>query len=74
MGASAKKEVKELVNVLLRAGWTDDGGRKHRKLVYKNGRKLIVSTSPSDWRTVHNLRSQARRIERLHRPDRMERH
>jgi hypothetical protein len=40
----------------------DTTGSNHYRIVLSNGRKLIVSNSPSDRRWESNMRREARRL------------
>ena len=55
------KDVESLVRLLLREGWCFHRGRKHGRLTPPSGCSFVtVSCSPSDRRTLLNLRSQVR--------------
>lgn len=58
---SKNKEIQKLVSHQLRQGWHYEPGKKHDKLIAPNGRKAPIPFTPSDWRAVHNFRSQLRR-------------
>jgi hypothetical protein len=61
------REVRTFVRDLLRGGrWevAPSGRTGHLKLRHcATGRTLPVQGSPSDWRSLRNLRAQVRRIE-----------
>jgi hypothetical protein len=42
-------------------------GGNHRRVRFSNGAVLFCSATPSDWRVQTKIRSQARRILRMHR-------
>lgn len=55
------KDTNRLVAELVGVGWAFHHGRKHDKLVSPTGGLIIVSRTPSDWRTLRNLRSEVKK-------------
>jgi hypothetical protein len=62
MRYSACKECQPFIAALVKAGWRFSHGGKHDKLYSPAGKLLVVSRSPSDWRTLRNLRAEYRRL------------
>ncbi len=64
MRFSSDKDVNRLVCELVREGWQYRRGGKHAKLISPEATGfLIISGSPSDHRTIHNMRRDVRRIQ-----------
>lgn len=63
MHYSSSKDCQTFIRCLVKAGWRFSRGGKHNKLYSPSGRLLVISRSPSDWRTLHNLRAECRRLE-----------
>lgn len=57
------KELDELVEAAWEAGWwCERAGNKHVKCYPPSDSRMVpVPSTPSDWRTVRNKRSQLRR-------------
>jgi predicted RNA binding protein YcfA (HicA-like mRNA interferase family) len=62
MRYSTSKDCQQFITALVRAGWQFYRRGKHGKLVSPEGKLLVVSQSPSDWRTLRNLRAEFRRL------------
>lgn len=56
-------EVRALVDQAIEHGCQLLGydGRGHPRLLLPNGRKTSIPSSPSDWRSLRNVRSRLRR-------------
>lgn len=64
MRFSSDKDVNRLVCQLVREGWLYRRGRKHGKLISPEATgSLTIPGSPSDHRTIHNMRRDVRRIQ-----------
>lgn len=61
-----RKEVKDILRQVADRGWVFDGytGSCHVRLRHSSGRFVIISNTPSDYRSVLNLQREMRRIER----------
>lgn len=64
---SVKKDIKKLIRELEKRGWKRIKAGKHIKLEYINGRKIVLSSSPSCIYAAENIRADADRIEWEHR-------
>lgn len=69
LGGSVKKyctnkDVQKLVRQMVVGGWCFVNKRKHGVLIDPLGRKLIIPSSPSDYRSYYNLRSMVRSYHR----------
>ncbi len=57
----SNKEINKLICSLVRQGWSFHRGSKHGRITHPRGRPtLTVAMSPSDSRSLHNLRSDLR--------------
>jgi len=56
------KEIHKLVKEKVSKGWYFKKGKKHGVLIAPIGKKLIIPTSPSDYRAYYNLRSTIRSL------------
>ena len=57
------KDMNKYIKSLIKSGKCDyQQGRKHSKLVFTNGRKLAVSSSPSDCRAFENFKCDVKYI------------
>ena len=62
---SVKTEIKKLLREVQLEGWLVTKGRKHYRLMPPGGGPMIfVSATPSDQRTLANVRSQIKRYSR----------
>jgi hypothetical protein len=62
MANDTKKKINELIRWLRGRGWTADQGRKHWKLRSPDGATVLsLPVTPSDYRTMHNVRRDFRR-------------
>jgi hypothetical protein len=60
------KNVAEIVREVTLHGWAIEKGRNHFKLRPPSGAQMVVvSNTPSDWRTVANTIARVRRIDPL---------
>lgn len=61
------KDTNKLVRALVQQGWHYVRRRKHGCLITPDRQhSVVVSTSPSDWRNLYNLRRDIRHVsERL---------
>ena len=61
-----RKEVRDLLRETQDRGWRFDGytGSCHVKIRHVSGRFVIISNTPSDYRSALNLQREMRRIER----------
>lgn len=63
MKFSRDKDVNRLVSQLIREGWRYRRGGKHGKLSSPDATGfLTISASPSDHRTLHNMRRDVRKL------------
>lgn len=61
MKYSSNKEIDHLIRKLLREGWEFRRGTKHGRLTHPSGWPTVtVAKSPSDWRSLRNLRRDLR--------------
>lgn len=59
---SSDKDINRLVRNLIADGWRFKWGSKHGKLLTPNGAGfVIISSTPSDHRTLRNLQRDLRR-------------
>jgi hypothetical protein len=65
MRYSSDKDVDRLIRRLVRDGWHFREGAKHGRLSPpEGGPSMVVAKSPSDWRSIYNVRRDLRRIMR----------
>lgn len=57
------KKINALVKELCSLGWGYRKGKKHGKLIAPDGRKLVVPSTPSDWRAHLNFRRDVRSLQ-----------
>lgn len=63
MKFNRNKDVNRLVSRLVREGWLYRRGGKHGKLFAPEATGfLTISASPSDHRTLHNMRRDVRKL------------
>ena len=61
-----RKDVRQLLDGLKPLGWTwAPTGSGHVKLTAPNGDIVFVPSTPSDWRSMRNVRAQIRRVSAL---------
>lgn len=61
MKYSSNKEINQQVRKLMKAGWQFHKGRKHGRLTPPGGGgSITISSSPSDYRAIHNFRRDIR--------------
>lgn len=64
---SHRKEMKKLCRSLKKRGWTIGQTRnQHVKLIAPWGETIFAASSPSDYRSIKNLRALIRRKRRNH--------
>lgn len=63
MRYSRDKQINSLVKELLASGWSLVRGRKHTKLRSPSGKLVVISSSPSDYRTYKATLADIRRAE-----------
>lgn len=66
MRYSTDKDCHALIVGLVSSGWTYLPKGRHGKLRAPGGGMLVFSRTPSDWRTVRNLRRDLRYLVREH--------
>lgn len=59
---STDKDIARMVSELVSEGWIFARGRKHGKLTAPNGSKIIVSVSPSCYRSAKNFKAEIKRM------------
>jgi hypothetical protein len=65
-----KRDLHQLLAQARNRGWTIDHTRNgHWRLRGQNGDLLFTGSSPSDWRSIRNLRSDIMRAERRRGPE-----
>lgn len=63
MRYSKCKEIDSVVKNLIRQGWSFSRGRKHGRLKHPaGGTRLIVPSTPSDWRANLNFQRDLRHL------------
>jgi hypothetical protein len=60
---SCDKDLDALVRKMIRKGWTYRRRSRHGCLSSPHGGRVMVSCTPSDRRTLVNLRAQIRRVD-----------
>ena len=59
---SADKMIHQDVKELLKEGWEITRTKKHKFLTAPNGKKILISGTPSDYRARLNFRRDCRNI------------
>ncbi|MFL0808000.1 MAG: hypothetical protein K6L60_12005 [Oceanobacter sp.] len=67
MKYSSDKDVNHMVLGLVREGWGFVCGKKHNRLISPfNGKALIFSKSPSDFRAIRNMKRDIKKLNETH--------
>lgn len=63
MNRELVRRLDELLEFVCQAeGWRREQGKnRHHKIIGPDGQLVICSTTPSDWRTLENIRQNLRR-------------
>lgn len=59
---SSNKDINKLVNTLIKRGWFVRDGKKHASIISPEGRKVIIPSTPSDWRAFYNFNRYVKNI------------
>lgn len=59
--SSAQKDLRALLDQAEQQGFTVTKQRRHYRITCPSGQPIFSSFTPSDWRSLRNLRSQLRR-------------
>lgn len=61
----ANKDIQKLVLEMIGKSWSFKNKRKHGVLIAPTGQRVIIPSSPSDFRAYINLRSNLRSLSRF---------
>jgi len=59
---SNNKDINRDVISLIKKGWSFRKGKRHPSIISPAGYRLIIPSTPSDYRSTYNFRSSANKV------------